>query len=665
MNLKNSDDFKKGEMRMRHRNGKEILIMAVLFLVLFIFMGCNESDDGGSEAAAPIQSEELAEASPEADVQTSGEKETTASQTGTDVTPVIESDESDMEQVVGTGTLRISEIVAKDGDGGYDWVELIASGDGPVSLKNYALTDDKEDRVPESLPDLTLLPGEYIVVAATEEAPEDGTPFVAFALGSDDAVTLYLEGAVVDILDWEDGQAPSGYSYGRYPDGSNQGLLDPTPGMANIVATITPVVEPEEDAASLFPKDRVITVSIEISEADWQDILADPMAEEEKPATIIYDGRRVENVSIRTKGNSSLNSVARSDSNRYSFKIDFNTYVQGQDLLGIEKLNLNNNFKDPSYMRERIAYDLMRFLDIPAPRTTYANIEINGELFGLYTIVEPVDDEFVKDRFEITDGDLYKPEGVGASLAWLGEGIGNYPGLEIQSNEETSDHSAILSMIRELNLGYDYESVIDVDMFLRYLAVSTLLANLDSYQGSAHNYYLYEQEGVFTLIPWDLNEAFGSFSMGCTAENLLNLMIDEPTMVSLEERPLAAKILTVNEYRIRYHEYLESLIDGLFSPEIIEQTILETADLIRLDVAADPTKFFSLQEFETSLYTDVGNIFGLMRFVENRSASVQNQLTGASPAAGDGSGNCETSQIPNGNQQMPPMGGGGTRPALP
>jgi len=644
---------------MRYRNGNKIRIIVVLSLMLLIFMGCNESDDGESETIAPIQSEEPAETSGTAEDQTNFETETTDPQTGTDISLVIE-----IVETVNNNTLRISEVVAKDIDGGYDWIELMASGDDPVALKNYALTDDKEDRVPVTLPDLTLSPGEYIVVAATEEAPEDGTPFVAFALGSDDAVTLYLEGVVVDVLDWEDGAAPPGYAYGRYPDESGQGLLDPTPSASNVASTSTPVAEPEDDASSLFPKDRVITVSIQISDTDWQDILAAPLAEEEKPATIVYDGRRVGNVSIRTKGNSSLNGVARSDSDRYSFKVDFNNYIEGQDLLGIEKLNLNNNFKDPSYMRERIAYDLMRFLKIPAPRTTYANIEINGNLLGLYTIVEPVDDQFVKDRFEISDGDLYKPEGVGASLAWLGEGIANYPGLEIQSNEETSDHSAILSMIRELNLGSDYESVIDVDMFLRYLAVSTLLVNLDSYQGSAHNYYLYEQEGVFTLVPWDLNMAFGSFNKGCTTENILELMIDEPTISNVEERPLVAKLLAEDEYRIQYHGYLKQLIEGPFFRETMEQNILEAADLIRGDVAADPSKFYTLQEFETSLYTDVEGIYGLMRFVESRTTSVQNQLNGVSPASGDGSGFCQGGQAPGGNPQIPP-GVGGMRPPLP
>jgi spore coat protein CotH len=88
--------------------------------------------------------------------------------------------------------------------------------------------------------------------------------------------------------------------------------------------------------------------------------------------------------------------------------------------------------------------------------------------------------------------------------------------VELKTNEETSDNAAFINMVNELNNGSDLESVIDVDEVLRYFAVSTALSNLDSYQGSlAHNYYIYEQDGVFSVIPWDFNESFGTFTMGC------------------------------------------------------------------------------------------------------------------------------------------------------
>ncbi|MGA1863872.1 MAG: lamin tail domain-containing protein [bacterium] len=139
-------------------------------------------------------------------------------------------------------SLVINEIVASPVDGGSDWIELYADADssGPVNLGNYALVDDAEGRELAPLPDnVTLDPGEFFVILATDEKPEDGSYYVPFRLGADDRVTLYMDSNIVDVLDWEDGQAPEGYSYGCLPDGTKLDgtkelqTLTPTPGQPN------------------------------------------------------------------------------------------------------------------------------------------------------------------------------------------------------------------------------------------------------------------------------------------------------------------------------------------------------------------------------------------------------------------------------------------------
>jgi spore coat protein CotH len=348
-------------------------------------------------------------------------------------------------------------------------------------------------------------------------------------------------------------------------------------------------------------------------------------------------------VAFRTKGNSSLQSVAQMNSTRYSFKVDMNYYVDGQKLMGMKKINLNNNFKDPSYMREFIAYDMMRSLDIPAPRLSYVNLYINNSLHGLYTMVEQVDSEFLEEHFDNTDGDLYKPDGTGSDLLWRGTSFASYSGVELKTNEETSDNAAFINMINELNNGSDLESIINVDGVLRYLAVSTALSNLDSYQGSlAHNYYIYEQDGVFSIIPWDLNESFGTFTMGCQDSNaMITLYIDEPTASNLADRPLIAKLLGNETYKDTYHGYIEDLIYGVMNSSVISRTIEDTENLISAHVANDPTAFYSYSEFQAALgYSMVGNIFGLQGFADDRTSNMMEQLAGTEPSSGDGSGGC-------------------------
>jgi spore coat protein CotH len=441
------------------------------------------------------------------------------------------------------------------------------------------------------------------------------------------------------------GDAPAGYSYGLLPDGTGEPQrLAPTLGAANEIFEV-------------FQADKVVEVRLEMSNASLKALRNNPMADEYQQGNIVYHGVRLDDVAIRTKGTSSLMTAAMDpESNRYSFKVDFNYYVSGQDLAGIQKMNFNNGFSDPTFMREILSYNLMRALDVPAPRCTFVNLYINDELIGLYTAVEQVDDEFVEDNFEQGDGDLYNAE-PWSDLLWNGGSINDYPTLALKTNEDTSNHSALITMLDELNNGSDYESVMDVNEVLRYFAVNTVLVSLDSYQGMfGHNYYLYEENGIFRIIPWDYNMSFGAFNIGCDRTHIIEFMIDEPTCGNLEDRPLIAKLLEDPAYLAIYHNYLNELITGPFAPATMDQVIDDTADLIREFVYADPTKFYTAADFEEALTDDLTtdfnvvpiaefntgfrHIIGLKTFVNERVASVQDQLDGLAPASGDGSGNC-------------------------
>ena len=132
-----------------------------------------------------------------------------------------------------TGPIVINEVVAKAADDGADWVELYNRGDIEVSLDGYALQDDKDDNLFLLPADLTILPGDFLVIEGKSSANEVLFPF---GLGSDEAVRLLGDdGTIIDMLDWEDGEAPKGQSYGRYPDGgSDIGTLEfTTYGAAN------------------------------------------------------------------------------------------------------------------------------------------------------------------------------------------------------------------------------------------------------------------------------------------------------------------------------------------------------------------------------------------------------------------------------------------------
>ena len=544
---------------------------------------------------------------------------------GSDATAVLTPTELSQNSKATHGPLVINEVVASAADDGNDWFELYNNSENTINLANYQVIDESDDIDPVTLPDIDLYAGQYITIYATDEDP--GTYYVPFKLGKEDELSLILNDEVIDYIDWDESDVATGFSYGLSNSTDfTHAFLTPTPGSENTVATA-------------FTPTAVNTLSITITDENWQDILDNPLDEEYHETAITFNGVTLDSVAIRTKGGSSLSSVANSSSDRYSFKVDINEYVSGQKFFGLKKFTLQNSFNDPSYMREVIAYDLMDEMGVPTPEHAYVNFYVNGELFGLYLMVEAIDGEFVEKHFANSNGDLYKPDGTGSDLLWLGDDIQSYTDINLQTNEDTTDNGAFINFVESLDDGKT--SAIEVDTLLRYMSVSTSLSNLDSYHGTlAHNYYIYDDDGVFSILPWDFNESFGTFNMNCNGVDVRELYIDEPVSGALNERPLIANVFAEQSNLDVYHSYLTQLINGSLSSDTFSARVNEIADLIREHVQNDPTSFYGSDYFEQNLTSTTGQFYGLTSFMQYRVANMAAQLDGTLPSAGDGSGFC-------------------------
>lgn len=162
---------------------------------------------------------------------------------------------------------------------------------------------------------------------------------------------------------------------------------------------------------NVLDKDSMTEVNIEIDESDWQWLIENAAKEEFRSANITINGEIFYNVGIRPKGNSSLKNVSNSNSpERYSFKIKFDEYVDGQTYNGIESIVLNNIIQDNTYMKEYIAYDLYNFLGVATPEMSYSNVKVNNETWGLYLALEVIDERYLENNFGTSEGNLYKPE---------------------------------------------------------------------------------------------------------------------------------------------------------------------------------------------------------------------------------------------------------------
>lgn len=164
--------------------------------------------------------------------------------------------------------------------------------------------------------------------------------------------------------------------------------------------------------SALFGTD-LVTVDIQMAADDWQEMLDNALSETYYAADVTINGQTFENVGIRPKGNTSLSQVASSDSDRFSFKIEFDHYQDGQTCWGLDKLVLNNLMSDATYLKEYFVYDMFAFLDMPASDYAMAEITVNGEPWGIYLALEGVEESFLTRNFGTSPGELYKPENMG------------------------------------------------------------------------------------------------------------------------------------------------------------------------------------------------------------------------------------------------------------
>ena len=140
------------------------------------------------------------------------------------------------------------------------------------------------------------------------------------------------------------------------------------------------------------------------------DLKANPTAKTKYKTDITIDGETVKEVSFATKGNTSLTAVAEDEnSDRYSFKVNFGKYVDGQTYYGLNKLSLNNIYADATYMKDYLSYEIFRQAGVESPLVSYVWLKINGEEHGLYLAIEDVSESYL-DRTHNGEGELYKPE---------------------------------------------------------------------------------------------------------------------------------------------------------------------------------------------------------------------------------------------------------------
>lgn len=492
-----------------------------------------------------------------------------------------------------------------------------------------------------------------------------------------------------------------------------------------------------EYSTALFDTGSPIEIDILMDEGDFEAMLENAISEQYTKCDVVVNGKTYSSVGVRPKGNTSLSSIVNdADSDRYSLKLEFDQYIEGQTCCGLDKLILNNNYADASSMKEALIYDMFAYLDADASLYNYAKISVNGEYYGVYLALEAVEDSFLLRNYGANAGELYKPDsmdmgggekdgdfpgGEGEAPAMDGDfpgggmsagsdgkmgampdggfpGGGGFPGNSMNAGSDgrmdampdggmggmggdngsslnytddaldsysaiwdgevtksgKKDHRRVVTALKAISEGEDVEGYMNVDAVLRYMAVHTFAVNLDSLSGNmAHNYYLYEEDGKLSLLPWDYNLSFGGFSMGGgnAASTVVNFPIDTPfSGVSLEDREFFAALLQNEAYLSQYHEYLRILCEDYVFGGAFDAFYESTRERIDELTRSDPNAFYSYDEYEAGATM-------LNATVKLRAKSIEGQLEGSIPATSEGQNADSSALVDASSIDIDAMGG--------
>ncbi len=530
-----------------------------------------------------------------------------------------------------------------------------------------------------------------------------------------------------------------------------------------------------EYESKLFDTDEIITIDISMEEDEWEKMLENALTEEYYVCDVKVNGVKFSNVAIRPKGNTSLSAIVSDpDSDRYSLKLEFDHYTEGQTCFGLDKLILNNNYADATNMKEALIYDMYNYLGATSSLYNYAEVSLNGEYIGVYLALEGVEQSFMLRNFGTQDGELYKPDsmemgggdagkksgssgsgGFGGAPGGMpggdsfsggpggfgggpssgdgempdmssfnpgdmegfdpgnvpqrpdsdngdssesrnserpssgkdreessdsgkserpsfgggGGGFGgfsmggnganlNYTDDELDSYEtiwdgaltdsKDSDHRRVVTALKNISEGNDLEEYLNVDNILKYMAVHTFSVNMDSLSGSmAHNYYLYEYDGMLDIFPWDYNLSFGGMSMGGSdgATDMINDAIDTP----FSGTEFFDALLESEEYLAKYHEYLNQLVEEYVYGGRFDEVYNRIRSQIDSLVETDPTAFYNYEEYQTA--ADM-----LYQTILLRAESIRGQLDGSIPSTDEGQREDTSSLIDGSSIDVSAMG---------
>ena len=356
---------------------------------------------------------------------------------------------------------------------------------------------------------------------------------------------------------------------------------------------------------------------------------------------LTLEGRVFKDVGVRYKGNGTY--FASAGSLKISLKVDLNKYAKDQKFAGLTTLNFHSCARDPGFMNEVLGYEMYRAVGVPAPRVTYARVYLTvpgrhaDRYLGLFTVVENVDEDFLRGRLPPGDGALFKPSN-GALLADQGTAWSAYAQrYDAKTDLTSAQQQRMIDIISFANQAPTEEfnahigDYLDLDNFGAFTAAMVWMSNMDSVLYTGQNYYIYlrPDNRKLMFIPWDQDESWGQVVGSQDMRN--NLSIFAPFV---RANPVLQRLFAVEAFRKVYLLKLAELTLGPGEPGRIAKQVDELGALLRPAIADESKE--ALAQFDDSVAgrpvrhtvgIGLNEFLPIKSFVAARQPSVLTQLT--------------------------------------
>jgi hypothetical protein len=292
---------------------------------------------------------------------------------------------------------------------------------------------------------------------------------------------------------------------------------------AALVASPAAAIGPPDPAASMYTPDSIVAIDLTLPQASLEALETEPPSDEYQEGTFSLattDGTPEGTgefsppltVGVRLKGG---HGSFRPLSEKAAFKLKLN-FIKGQKFLGLKKMTLNNMVQDPSMVHETLAYEAFRSFGVPASRTGYAYLRVNGLDYGLYLNLETLDDVSLPHLFGSTRH-LYEADAPGTDVS-----PGSEKNFEVDEgdDEDLTDLEALIAAANDKvgDWSDGMAAVADLGEMAKMWAVERYIGHWDGYAGQAapfrpNNYYLHSEDtgpaaGIFQMLPWGTDQTW-------------------------------------------------------------------------------------------------------------------------------------------------------------